>query len=96
MKISFYLPPYRPIPDAVGQLKFEMGMATNIKDDAVRGKILDGLRTVIDKLTGMNKVPDNGVVIFANGRDSRIVIPEKPLQVNAYFSDDEYVEKYLP
>jgi peptide chain release factor subunit 1 len=62
--LSLYIPPGRPVPDVLNLLRQEASIAQNIKLKRTRDAVTSAIQSAIDRLTQINKVPDNGLVLF--------------------------------
>ena len=91
-KISLYVPPKRPQQDVLKQIVDERNTAMSIKNKKTRQLITDGLSGIIDYLNS-EFVPDNGLIIFSEGRQIKVITPvNDKVGANAYFCDDHYHE----
>lgn len=62
--LSLYIPPGRPIADVLNNLTQEAAIAQNIKLKRTRDAVEAALNAAIDRLKTINKVPENGLVLF--------------------------------
>jgi peptide chain release factor subunit 1 len=92
-KISLYIPPKRPLSDVIAQLKHERGIASNIKDPETRQKLSYTLSHLIAYLLEQKETPTNGLIIFADSEDCKVIAPvNDTVGANAYRCDDHYYE----
>lgn len=63
--VTVYIPPTKQIHDVMTDLRNEYGTAVNIKSKATRKNVQDALTKVMERLKLFNRVPDNGLAIFA-------------------------------
>ncbi len=87
--VSLYIPPKKPVHEAIANLREEWGTAGNIKSDTTRNHVQDALTKTMQRLKLYRTAPDTGLVIFAgalptNGPGSEVVnvyeiIPPKPV-----------------
>jgi peptide subunit release factor 1 (eRF1)/intein/homing endonuclease len=92
--VSLYIPPKKPIHEAIANLRDEWGTAGNIKSDTTRNHVQDALTKTMQRLKLYRTAPDTGLVIFSgalptNGPGSEIVnvyeiVPPKPVTQYLY------------
>ena len=87
--LSLYIPPGRPVSDVVNMLRQEYSITENIKLKRTRDRVQAALSAAIDRLLRINKVPPNGLVIFAGENEETgdfiTLIFEPPEKINIYF-----------
>jgi len=98
--VSLYIPPGKPIHEALTSLRDEWGTASNIKSDTTRTHVQDALVKTMQRLKLYKQVPENGLAIFCgalptNGLGSETifmyeVLPIKPIQNYLYRCDDHF------
>jgi peptide chain release factor subunit 1 len=103
--VSLYIPPKKPIHEAIANLREEWGTAGNIKSDTTRNHVQDALTKTMQRLKLYRTAPDTGLVIFAgalptNGPGSEVVnvyeiIPPKPVVQYLYQCDDHFHVEWL-
>ena len=92
--VSLYIPPRKPIHEAIANLREEWGTAGNIKSDTTRNHVQDALTRAMQRLKLYRTAPDTGLVVFSgalptNGPGSEVVnvweiIPPKPVTQYLY------------
>lgn len=93
--VSLYLPPKKPVHEAISALREESGTASNIKSDTTRNHVQDALTKTMARLRLYKQTPENGIVIFCGAIpgpggpgnetiDLYEVLPQKPVQVFLY------------
>ncbi len=103
--VSLYIPPKKPIHEAIANLREEWGTAGNIKSDTTRNHVQDALTRAMQRLKLYRTAPDTGLVIFSgalptNGPGSEVVnvweiIPPKPVTQYLYQCDDHFHVEWL-
>ncbi|MDA4125876.1 MAG: peptide chain release factor aRF-1 [Thaumarchaeota archaeon] len=103
--VSLYIPPKKPVHEAIANLREEWGTAGNIKSDTTRNHVQDALTKTMQRLKLYRTAPDTGLVIFAgalptNGPGSEVVnvyeiIPPKPVAQYLYQCDDHFHVEWL-
>jgi peptide chain release factor subunit 1 len=103
--VSLYVPPRKPIHEAIANLREEWGTAGNIKSDTTRNHVQDALTKTMQRLKLYRTAPDNGLVIFSgalptNGPGSEVVnvyeiVPPKPVAQYLYQCDDHFHVEWL-
>ncbi len=103
--VSLYIPPKKPVHEAIANLREEWGTAGNIKSDTTRNHVQDALTKTMQRLKLYRTAPDTGLVIFAgalptNGPGSEVVnvyeiIPPKPVTQYLYQCDDHFHVEWL-
>lgn len=99
--VTLYLPPKKPVHEAISALREESGTASNIKSDTTRTHVQDALTKVMQRLRLYKQTPENGLVIFCGaipgpgGPGNEIielfeVIPNKPVSTYLYRCDDHF------
>src|SRR6266568_4888685 len=98
--VSLYVPPDRRIHEALGQLREELGTASNIKSRTTRQNVQDAIERVSQRLRLFKEPPPTGLVIFAgaipqNGAGSErmeiyTLIPPEPITVGFYRCDSRF------
>jgi peptide chain release factor subunit 1 len=90
-KITLIVPHRRPVEDIVSQLRNELGIAKNIKNDETRNNVIQALNTTIEYIYAfVNKIPVDGLIL--NAHKDKIIrkIPKKPVNINLYRCDDHF------
>jgi len=103
--VSLYIPPRKPIHEAIANLREEWGTAGNIKSDTTRNHVQDALTKAMQRLKLYRTAPDTGLVIFSgalptNGPGSEVVnvweiVPPKPVTQYLYQCDDHFHVEWL-
>jgi peptide chain release factor subunit 1 len=103
--VSLYIPPKKPIHEAIANLREEWGTAGNIKSDTTRNHVQDALTRAMQRLKLYRTAPDTGLVVFSgalptNGPGSEVVnvweiIPPKPVTQYLYQCDDHFHVEWL-
>ena len=103
--VSLYIPPKKPIHEAIANLREEWGTAGNIKSDTTRDHVQDALTKAMQRLKLYKTPPDTGLVVFSgalptNGPGSEVVnvweiIPPKPVTQYLYQCDDHFHVEWL-
>jgi peptide chain release factor subunit 1 len=103
--VSLYIPPKKPIHEAIANLREEWGTAGNIKSDTTRNHVQDALTRAMQRLKLYKTPPDTGLVIFSgalptNGPGSEVVnvweiVPPKPVTQYLYQCDDHFHVEWL-
>ncbi|MDG6907973.1 MAG: peptide chain release factor aRF-1, partial [Nitrososphaerota archaeon] len=99
--VTLYLPPKKPVHEAIAALREESGTASNIKSDTTRNHVQDALTKTIARLRLYKTTPENGVVIFCGaipgpggpGNETielYEVLPQKPVTTYLYRCDDHF------
>jgi len=98
--VSLYIPPGKPVHEAINALRDEWGTASNIKSDTTRTHVQDALVKTMQRLKLYKQAPENGLAIFCgalptNGLGSETiflyeVVPIKPIQNYLYRCDDHF------
>jgi peptide chain release factor subunit 1 len=103
--VSLYIPPKKPIHEAIANLREEWGTAGNIKSDTTRNHVQDALTRTMQRLKLYRTAPDTGLVVFSgalptNGPGSEVVnvyeiVPPKPVTQYLYQCDDHFHVEWL-
>ena len=103
--VSLYIPPKKPVHEAIANLREEWGTAGNIKSDTTRNHVQDALTKAMQRLKLYRTAPDTGLVVFSgalptNGPGSEVVnvweiIPPKPVTQYLYQCDDHFHVEWL-
>src|SRR5579864_2801889 len=99
--VTLYLPPKKPIHEAISALREESGTASNIKSDTTRAHVQDALTKTMQRLRLYKTTPENGIVIFCGAIpgpggpgnetiDLYEVLPQKPVTTYLYRCDDHF------
>ena len=98
--VSLYIPPGKPVHEAINSLRDEWGTASNIKSDTTRTHVQDALVKTMQRLKLYKRVPENGLAIFCgalptNGLGSETIFlyeifPIKPILNYLYRCDDHF------
>jgi peptide chain release factor subunit 1 len=80
--VSTYIPPNKPISELSSKLNEEYAQANSIKDKTNRNSVLQIITSVREKLKGIQKAPNNGLVIFCGftGQDRKICLQFEPFR----------------
>ncbi len=99
--LSLYIPPGRPISDVVSMLRQELSITDNIKLKRTKDAVQTALSMAIERLSSLQKVPQNGLVIFC-GRDAEtgkelclMFSPPEPVQIYFYRTDKWFHTEFL-
>lgn len=99
--LSLYIPPRRPISDVLNLLRQELSITDNIKLKRTRDAVQRALNAAIDRLTSVQNVPKNGLVIFC-GEDTMtrefvclMFSPPEPVPVFFYRTDKWFHLEFL-
>ena len=103
--VSLYIPPRKPIHEAISNLREEWGTAGNIKSDTTRNHVQDALTKAMQRLKLYRTAPETGLVVFSgalptNGPGSEVVnvweiVPPKPVTQYLYQCDDHFHVEWL-
>ncbi len=98
--VTLYVPPDRKIHEVLGQLREELGTATNIKSRTTRQNVEDAIERTMQRLRLFKEPPPTGLVIFCgaipqNGAGSEkmeiyTLIPPEPITVGFYRCDARF------
>src|SRR6266571_1783484 len=98
--VSLYVPPDRRIHEVLGQLREELGTASNIKSRTTRQHVEDAIERTSQRLRLFKEPPPTGLVIFCgaipqNGAGSEkmeiyTLIPPEPITVGFYRCDSRF------
>ncbi len=99
--VTLYLPPKKPVHEAIAALREESGTASNIKSDTTRAHVQDALTKTMQRLRLYKQTPENGLVIFCGaipgpggpGNETIElfeVVPNKPVTTYLYRCDDHF------
>ena len=99
--VTLYLPPKKPVHEAISALREESGTASNIKSDTTRAHVQDALTKTMQRLRLYKQTPENGLVIFCGaipgpgGPGNEVielyeVLPSKPVTTYLYRCDDHF------
>jgi peptide chain release factor subunit 1 len=87
--LSLYIPPGRPVADVLNNLRQELSIAQNIKLKRTKDAVEAAISTAIDRLVQINKVPNNGLVLFCGenfeNEDFKCFMLVPPEKVTIYF-----------
>ena len=89
-KITLIIPPRRPVLDVIGQLKTELGIATNIKNNETRNNVIQALANIIDYLQKFTVIPKDGLILYAHKDKLDLQFSKKPVNINLYRCDDHF------
>jgi len=97
--ITYIIPKGTQIAQATNMLNMEYGTISNIKSKVNRKSVDDAITSIQQRMKLYNKIPRNGLVIYAgnvlddNGHDKRILIdlePFKPINTSLYRCDNRF------
>ena len=98
--ISLYIPHDKQISDVMAQLREENGQAANIKSRVTRLNVQSALDSAMSRVRLINKVPENGVVIFIGSIDigsnktdmyTLTLEPPDPITTYKYHCDSSFL-----
>ena len=90
-KITLIVPHRRPVEDVVSQLRNELGIAKNIKNDDTRNNVIQSLNTLIEYLYAfVDKIPKDGLILNAHKNKIELQVSKKPVKINLYRCDDHF------
>ena len=98
--ISLYIPHDKQISDVMAQLREEHGQASNIKSRVTRLNVQSALDSAMAKVRLINKVPENGVVVFIGAVDigsnktdmyNMAMEPPDPITTYRYHCDSSFL-----
>ncbi|MFP3204511.1 MAG: peptide chain release factor aRF-1 [Metallosphaera yellowstonensis] len=99
--LSLYIPPGRPVSDVVNMLRQEASIAQNIKLKRTRDAVESAIRSAIDRLVAINKVPETGLVMFCgqnfDTNEFKCYMFSPPEKVTVYFyrTDKQFHTEFL-
>ena len=99
--LSLYIPPGRPISDVMNLLRTEYSITDNIKLKRTRDAVQRALAAAMDRLSKIQKVPPNGLVLFCGeNMETRDFIcwmfsPPEPVPVFFYRTDKWFHTEFL-
>jgi len=92
--ISLYIQPETNVNEISARLRDEYSQSSNIKSKTTRKNVQSALEKLIQKLKGVSKPPENGVVLFCGNIDGKIelyeVIPPEPVPISIYRCDSRF------
>ena len=92
--ISLYIPPGTNVNEVSNRLRSEYSQSSNIKSKTTRKNVQAALERLIQKLKGVSKPPENGVVLFCGNIDGKIelfeVVPPEPVPISIYRCDSRF------
>jgi len=99
--ISVIIPPGKKIADMQKQLVDQFGNAENIKDRVNRQSVQGGITSAKEKLKSYNRVPKNGLLIYAgtvlsdDGKQQKKLVidlePHKPINTTMYYCGNHFI-----
>lgn len=99
--LSLYVPPGRPVSDVVNMLREELSITDNIKLKRTKDAVQTSLSMAIDRLSSINKIPENGIVLFC-GKNSEtgkeiclMFSPPEPVKIYFYRTDKWFHLEFL-
>jgi peptide chain release factor subunit 1 len=99
--LSLYIPPGRPVSDVMNLLRQEHSISDNIKLKRTRQAVQRALSAAMDRLSMIQKVPQNGLVLFC-GEDMEtgdficyVFSPPEPVPVFYYRTDKQFHTEWL-
>jgi len=99
--LSLYIPPGRPVSDVVNMLRTELSITDNIKLKRTKDAVQTSLSMAIDRLGNINKIPENGLVLFCGvnsdtGKQICMMFsPPEPVKVYYYRTDKWFHTEFL-
>ncbi len=99
--LSLYIPPGRPISDVASLLRTEYSITDNIKLKRTRDAVQRALSSAMERLSMIQKVPPNGLVIFCGENPSTkdficlMFSPPEPVPVFFYRTDKWFHTEFL-
>ncbi len=92
--ISLYIPPGTNVNEISARLRDEYSQSSNIKSKTTRKNVQAALEKLIQKLKGVSKPPESGVVLFCGNINGKIelyeVIPPEPVPISIYRCDSRF------
>ena len=98
--ISLYIPQDKQIYDVTSQLRDEHGQAANIKSKSTRLNVQSALESTLARLKYIQKIPENGIVIFCGALDvganktsmeTLVIDPPEPITSYKYFCASSFL-----
>lgn len=99
--LSLYIPPGRPIADVMNNLTQEASISQNIKLKRTRDAVESAINAAIDRLKSINKVPENGLVLFCGenfqNEEFKCYMFSPPEKITIYFyrTDKSFHTEFL-
>jgi len=99
--LSLYVPPGRPLGDVLSLLRQELSITDNIKLKRTKEAVQTALSMAIERLTMLQKVPENGLVLFcgvnSETRKSECYMfsPPEPVSIYFYRTDKHFHTEFL-
>lgn len=98
--VSLYVPPGRPVSEAMGNLRQEYSTSANIKSDRTRKNVQAAIERVMQRLKFFRETPPTGLAIFAGAipqdglgserMETYVVVPPEPIGISYYGCDARF------
>ncbi|NWF95162.1 MAG: peptide chain release factor 1 [Candidatus Thorarchaeota archaeon] len=100
---TLYIPPDKNLVDIMSFIRTEIAGAENIKDKINRKNVQENLTAILNELTKISRLPENGMVFFYGIEDQggtpsvirEIVVPPAPISQFVYICGREFVTDEL-
>ncbi len=100
---TLYIPPTKNLTEVTSFVRTELAGADNIKSKTNRKNVQDNLSAILNELTLINELPENGIAFFfgieeegGTTNDIReIIIPPAPISQFVYLCGREFVTEEL-
>ncbi len=100
---TLYVPPTKNLTEVINFVKTELAGADNIKSKANRKNVQDNLAAILNELTLIGKLPENGIAFFfgieeeggTNREIREIIVPPAPISQFIYLCGREFVTEEL-
>ena len=97
--VSLYIPTAYPIHTIRDKISQEISEASNIKSKTTRKNVINALEKILYILKGINKTPENGLILFVGTIDDKMVSyilePPFPLNIQIYRCDSSFYTEPL-
>jgi peptide chain release factor subunit 1 len=102
--VSLYIPHGTQIHEVSSHLRDELGQALNIKSRVTRLNVQSVIQSLLSRLKMINKIPDNGIVIFCGAIDiganktdvqTHIIEPIESIKTYKYYCDSSFYTEPL-
>ncbi|MGV9168878.1 MAG: peptide chain release factor aRF-1 [Promethearchaeia archaeon] len=96
---TLYIPPEKSLVDVINFVKSELAGAENIKSKTNRKRVIDNLTAILNELSVIGEIPENGMAFFfgikrEGGTEKEIreiVVPPSPISKFDYICGREFV-----
>lgn len=99
--ITVYIPPGKHISEVMNDLRTEWGTAGNIKSKTTKKNVQDALTKVMERLKLFNKIPENGLILFAGtiasnqlgvgDMETFVIVPPEPIGIYYYRCEHRFM-----